>query len=239
MTKISSDKSQAIDWARQLLANPKTRFLDTETTGFRCAYLVEICILSRYGSPMLNTLVKPPIPISPDATRIHNISNESVATAPEFPDIYPRLKELLEEQTTCIYNAKFDTEILNNCCDYYGLPRLRLHTTCAMLWYAQFVGQWNNYFGNYKGQKLPGCSHRAYGDTRACYDLVLTMAKYQEPISLPKDQLFPPRQIACRWHPWLELRLVKECQQLFAIAIPEFYWLSEKLDQDELDEIPF
>jgi len=27
--------------------------------------------------------------------------------------------------------------------------------------------------------------------------------------------------------------------QLFAIAIPEFYWLSEKPDQDELDEIPF
>jgi DNA polymerase-3 subunit epsilon len=46
-----------------------------------------------------------------------------------------------------------------------------------MLKYAEFVGEWNDYHGNYRYQKLPGGDHTAVGDCRATLKVIKKMAK--------------------------------------------------------------
>ena len=45
-----------------------------------------------------------------------------------------------------------------------------------MLEYAKFVGEWNNYHGNYRWQKLEGGDHSAAGDCLATLEVIRTMA---------------------------------------------------------------
>jgi DNA polymerase-3 subunit epsilon len=47
---------------------------------------------------------------------------------------------------------------------------------CAMQWYAQYVGEWHDYWGNYRWQRLPGGDHSALGDARATLSLLKRMA---------------------------------------------------------------
>ncbi|MCF2149794.1 3'-5' exonuclease [Desmonostoc muscorum LEGE 12446] len=205
-----ADRYQAMIEAQQIIASSST-FLDTETTGLSNAYLVEICILSHHGSSLINTLIKPPIPIPEETTRIHGITNEMVANAPEFPGIYPRLKQILEGQSVCIYNASFDIGIIDNCCDYYKLPRIEIKADCAMNLYADYYGEWSRYWGNNKWQKLPGGGeHRAYSDAKACYKLVHAMAQPESCPYVTPSRIFPPKQLFIHWIPWLSLTLQVE-----------------------------
>ncbi|NJL65352.1 MAG: hypothetical protein HC903_30705 [Methylacidiphilales bacterium] len=47
---------------------------------------------------------------------------------------------------------------------------------CAMHYYSQYVGEWNDYHGNYKWQKLPGGDHSALGDCHATLKIIKQMA---------------------------------------------------------------
>jgi hypothetical protein len=55
-----------------------------------------------------------------------------------------------------------------------GIVARRL--ACAMSNYASFVGEWNDYHGNYKWQRLPGGDHSAIGDCLATLELIKKMA---------------------------------------------------------------
>lgn len=196
--RLVLDQWEAIEWARRTLSLPDIVYLDSETTGLHGAYLVEIAVLSRHGSAMLNTKVRPPVPSDPGAERVHGITKEMLEDAPTFPEIYPRLQEVLSDRTVIIYNAAFDCGILQRCCDYYQLPPLKFMPQCAMEWYAQYKGEWSGYWGNYRWQKLPGAGHRAAADAWACYQLVRRMAIAP---SCPVDisVMFPPVQLFCEW----------------------------------------
>ncbi|BCC80200.1 MULTISPECIES: 3'-5' exonuclease [Bacillus] len=61
--------------------NNKSNFLvlDTQTTGLgETDEIVEIAVTDLDGKTLLNTLVKPTVPISDDATMIHGITNKMV-----------------------------------------------------------------------------------------------------------------------------------------------------------------
>jgi len=77
-------------------------------------------IVNNLGEPLLDTLVKPSIPIPAEVTEIHGITDEIVADAPNFPEVYPRIAEVLENKRILIYNAQFDIKILN----YWSPARL-------------------------------------------------------------------------------------------------------------------
>jgi DNA polymerase III epsilon subunit-like protein len=203
------DLQEAKDWAYNLLHNDSRFFiLDTETTGLGDAEIVNICVMTQWGQPLLNTLVKPTIPIPSGATHIHKITDEMVADAPTFPDIYPKLKQLIEGKKVIIYNEAFDCNIIRYCCKLHNLEPIKFYSECAMLWYAQYYGAWNDYYGNYRWQKLPGGGeHRALADCEAVHRLLHRMGKREyTPPETPHRQ-FPPIQIACEWEKvgWLEL----------------------------------
>lgn len=173
-----ADRNEAIEWAKTVLANPEGHIiLDTETTGLYNAEIVEIAILRADGENLLNTLVKPSISIPQDVVKIHGIDDEAVKNAPTFPDIYPQIVDALGDRRLIIYNAAFDTKILSYCRKKHELPPFQFkgRTDCAMKLYAQFVGDYSDYFDDYKWKPLCG-GHRALSDCLACLDIIKEMA---------------------------------------------------------------
>lgn len=174
-------KNSAIEWAKEVLAEKDNWvILDTETTGLYDAEIVQIGIINLQGKTLLDSLVKPTIPIPPEATSIHDINDEMVKIAPTFPEIYPQLAESIENLKVLIYNADFDISILAYCRRLHQLKLkplgLRKRSECLMEWYAQFYGEWSDYYESYKWQPLGG-NHDAVGDCQAALSVLEEMAE--------------------------------------------------------------
>lgn len=189
---MSRDRLSAANWARTVLQqNPL--ILDTETTGLEDAELCQIAIIDLDGNPLLDTLVKPTRPIPPGATRIHGITDQMVADAPDFMRLSVTLGEMLYHRTVVVYNAAYDVRIIYRShelarvqeCNYWTLATWH----CAMERYATFYGDWNEYRGSFRWQKLTfACqnehipdpvapAHSALGDCLRTLALVRKMAQ--------------------------------------------------------------
>lgn len=147
-------------------------FLDTETTGLDPrAEIVEICILKKDGTVLLDTLVKPRKQIPADAIKIHHITNEMVANAPSWVEVWPQIQALLSGKQIGIYNADFDIRMFEQTNRANGIrwnPQ-EFKQFCIMKLYAQFRGSshWRTLAdaGRQCGLALPN-AHRAQADTR-------------------------------------------------------------------------
>lgn len=174
-----TDREKAAFWARSLLGRLDWVLLDTETTGIS-AYdeIVQIAVLAPDGEVLLDTLVRPTRSIPGEATFIHGITDADVADAPAFPEIFPRLKEIIAGKTVVIYNAPFDVRLIRQTLAKHRLAATGLEdeqVECAMLQYSAWVGEiWGD--GGYKWQKLRGGDHTALGDCRATLAVIKTMA---------------------------------------------------------------
>ncbi len=188
MATQGTGRADAVKWAMAAIRRADVLYLDTETTGLGDRdEIVDIAVLDNVGQVLLNKLVKPRRSIPADATAIHGISDRMVRDAPEWPEIYPDLVELLvSHKHVIVYNAEFDKRLIEQTCAIYGLrpPHPRWH--CAMLRYAAFVGERNAQFGDYRWFKLEHAvtsfglpvvaTHRALSDTCACREVVWAMA---------------------------------------------------------------
>jgi len=148
----------------QVIRDGQFVILDTETTGLDYrAEIVSIAIVSAAGETLLNTYVKPSRPIPPDATRIHGITNQMVENCEPLPSA--RIYELLAGRHVIVYNAEYDLEMLYRSTKAAQLPFVEwsdvtLSWHCAMQHFAEIYGEWNDYHGNYRWQKLStACSY--------------------------------------------------------------------------------
>jgi len=93
-------------------------FFDLETTGIDVARdrIVEISILKVFpnGNKESKTwLVNPTIPIPPESTLIHGISNEKVANEPTFKELAPQIYNLIKDADLGGFNSdRFDIPLL-------------------------------------------------------------------------------------------------------------------------------
>ena len=137
--------------------------LDTETTGlYESAEIVSIAVIDSDGKTLLDTLVKPVRPIPPEATRIHGITNEMVKDALPLP--VQTLGHLLTNRHVIIYNTQYDVQMLRQSAGIAKLPMIPWYDVaefwCAMTAFAEIYGEWNDYHGNYRWQKLStACSY--------------------------------------------------------------------------------
>lgn len=93
-------------------------FLDLETTGVNVALdrIVEVCFVKYLPGGNTTTLVErinPSIPIPPQSTAIHGITDEDVKDKPFFKDLAHMLSNFIGSSDLAGYNAiKFDIPLL-------------------------------------------------------------------------------------------------------------------------------
>jgi DNA polymerase-3 subunit epsilon len=157
------------------------RFLDTETTGLdNRAEIIEICILDQDGSILLDTLVKPLRKIPPDAIQIHGITNDMVADAPGWLEVWPQVQSALAGRYTGVYNADFDMRMLEQTNRASGIPWNPgdFRFFCIMKLFSQYLGtsRWQTLeaAGRQFGLTLPN-AHRAQADTRLALEIFSLM----------------------------------------------------------------
>lgn len=189
ITTQTQDRIDAINWAQRIIADPDVLYLDTETTGLLKPgqEIIELSLVDQHGNAVLDTLIRPRIAIPAGATRVHGITNEMVADAPTWPEVYEAFCDLVEVRQIVIYNVEFDLPFIHqmNCLyDIDGAPQPEVWW-CAMLQYSAYAGV-PGLYGDYNWHKLDDAhkafsdvqvsSHRAADDARACRIVVQGMA---------------------------------------------------------------
>jgi len=154
-------------------------FLDTETTGRgRQDQIIEIAVIEHRGAVLIDTLVQPTVPISPGARRVHRITEDEVADAPTFPEIWPYLIKILRSRPVIIYNWTFDCRLLRQTAEAHGIrfaPPVSVH--CAMALYEAFMGKTRLADAAAAcGLPIPRPLHRAAADAELTRRLVRYMA---------------------------------------------------------------
>jgi len=88
-------------------------FLDVETTGLspQTSRICEVALIGFQGDcrvAQFSSLVNPGLPIPPETTKIHGITDDMVRNSPAFPALVPRLLAMLEGTVVVAHNAEFD-----------------------------------------------------------------------------------------------------------------------------------
>lgn len=194
---FKEDEQAATNWACELLSRDNWCILDTETTGLgNWDEIVEVAIIDSKGTTLLNQRVKPTCPISDAAANIHGILYKHLNDCPTFDQVLLPILKAIGNRDVVIYNANYDIRLIRQSIKPYGIQLAfptsdrrgcRIFTNggsilCAMNWYSQWVGEWNDYHGNYKWQRLPAGDHSALGDCLATLDVIKKMAGMTAPL---------------------------------------------------------
>ncbi|WP_102794271.1 3'-5' exonuclease [Bowmanella denitrificans] len=169
--------------------------LDTETTGLdENGRIVEVAVIAPDNSHY-SSLVNPGIPIPPDATNVHGITDEAVKSEPdwiqvgtELTNLYGLTKAKENIPNLVIYSSDYDQQLMEQS---GGNPFKGANVFCAMRAFAMFHGETKEN-GQYKWQKLSHAAeltgfampegltaHRAYADCLMTKHLIEHMAAWQ------------------------------------------------------------
>lgn len=186
-----TDKERAARTAKRIVAEPFI-VIDTETTSLdhHNGEVIQFAAINHLGEVLLNTYIRPENSIT--NSEYHGITDAMVLSAPKFPEIYPKIKELLDSAPVMVYNLAYDWKMLDGNAMQHDLDKFAFKTpACIMELYAQFHGEWNSYHGNYKWQKLNGAvidlklkfeghEHDALADAKATLAVLKKLAEFAE-----------------------------------------------------------
>src|SRR5215211_7288672 len=174
-------REDAVRWARSLLSEGDFVVLDSETTGLGNPIdFVEVGVLSSWGEPLFDSLIKPSCRVEPGASRVHGHTTQSLSGERCFVEVYPDLLDVMWAKRVIVYNASYDRRVWDAAVGRLGaraaLAGELAPWECAMRAFAAYVGE-RSKRGGYKSQKLPGGDHTAIGDARATLRLIERMAE--------------------------------------------------------------
>ncbi|MGJ3241144.1 MAG: exonuclease domain-containing protein [Anaerolineae bacterium] len=185
---ICRGRDESIEWSQKILQRDDVVILDTETSGLH-GEIIEIAIIDNRGNTILDQRIKPVGEIKAGAQRVHGITLDDLTDEPTFDMVYPQIVDALKDKMVVIYNRNFDLPRFVNDCERHGLPYVQIESFCAMENYSRFIGEWNDYYKNYRWQKLPSGDHSALGDARATLRVIRAMAGADEAITDRHDAI--------------------------------------------------
>jgi DNA polymerase-3 subunit epsilon len=189
--------------------------IDTETTGLtEDDEIIEIAIINMSGDVLLNTFVKPTRNIPADVINIHHITNEMVASAPSWAEIYPQVMEIIGHRKWLAWNSRFDARLITQTSlitgQYDGLSAAeviheydRIHHSQidAKRTYSDWYGEFEEDRQGFKKQHLAaavaqqnvdvdGAAHRALADCMMILGVLQSVSRNQDHTSAPAVESF-------------------------------------------------
>jgi len=180
-SSTANARTEAIETARQWLEQ-KPLYLDTETTGIGPKdEIIEIGIIDYNGEVLYETLVKPVGMVSPDAYRVHGISNKMLEPASRWMRVWLEVEPILSNRVVAIYNADFDLRLIQQSHQHYKIRAdFPGNPVCVMKLYAKYYGEYNPRTMDYKWQSLENagrqCGISLPNSHHAIDDVLLTRA---------------------------------------------------------------
>jgi DNA polymerase III epsilon subunit-like protein len=177
---VSEGRQDVVAWARQVIETDEALILDTETTGLGTNdEVIQLGIVDLHGTLLLDTLLRPTVPVGTEARAVHGIADEVLTNAPDFPDMHGTIAYLLSNRPVLAYNADFDRRLLTQTCAKHGFQPFEVaEWNCVMEKYACFWEE-RSKAGHYKSQSLStACAQQGigvHGNHEASKDCLLTL----------------------------------------------------------------
>ena len=177
-------REEAVKWAKARLADPNTIIVDVETTGILTrdpeTKIVSLSMINNQGRAVLAALVNPERPIPLEVQKIHGINDQEVKDAMPWSVIGDIAAYQMKGKHIVCFNANFDVHLMVHLMSQCGIPIPEFDVSCAMEYYAQFVGEWSRSKSDYKWQRLPklafGKAHDSLVDCQSTLLLLKKMA---------------------------------------------------------------
>ncbi|EGI0192176.1 hypothetical protein IFY83_004098 [Salmonella enterica] len=182
-----------LNMVMQKWLNSDYLIIDTETTGLdNNAEVIEIAIINMHGDVLLNSLVKPTCSIPAAVTKINNITDEMVADAPLWHDVFPVILNIIDGKKWLAWNSKFDARLIIQTGIITGyfedLPASKILDIAAKInnsqidakaVYDQWYGEFDSKRNNFKRQSLATAAERhnvsVNGAHRALSDCMMVL----------------------------------------------------------------
>ena len=117
-------------------------FYDTETTGIRTDrdHIIEIAAYDPHQDRTFEALINPSVPIPPDASAIHNITDEMVADKPTFKEVGAQFAAFCEGDVVLVAhnNDTFDAPFLKSSFERHGLCFPAWHFFDTLRWARRY-----------------------------------------------------------------------------------------------------
>lgn len=164
----------------ELKLNRPICFFDLETTGIDVAKdrIVEIAVVKIYpnGNKESKTwLVNPTIPIPPQTTAIHGISDEKVANEPTFKELAPHVFNMIKDSDLAGFNSdRFDIPLLAEEMLRAGVDfdmKNSVSVDVQTIFHKKEERTLSAAFKFYCGETLEN-AHSANADTEATYEIL-------------------------------------------------------------------
>ncbi|EDC2393914.1 3'-5' exonuclease [Salmonella enterica] len=182
-----------LNMVMQKWLNSDYLIIDTETTGLdNNAEVIEIAIINMHGDVLLNSLIKPTCSIPAAVTKINNITDEMVADAPLWRDVFPVILNIIDGKKWLAWNSKFDARLIIQTGIITGyfedLPASKILDIAAKIndsqidakaVYDQWYGEFDSKRNNFKRQSLATAAERhnvsVNGAHRALADCMMVL----------------------------------------------------------------
>lgn len=141
--KKKSLQEQSVIWAKEVRGNKDAVVLDTESCGGSPTdEIISLAIVRLHnGEELFNSLLRPSNDVKFNwyATQVHGITKAQLAHAPQLPDIWNDVYNLLHNNEVLAYNHVSDKRMIVQTANKYKLdiPDIKWH--CIMKAYKKFT----------------------------------------------------------------------------------------------------
>lgn len=171
-------------------------FFDLETTGVNVSHdrIVELSYIKVYADGTEQTgvyRINPGMPIPPQSTAVHHITDADVADKPQFPALADEIKAIFEDADIAGFNSnKFDVPLLveefSRAGQFFDLTKHKF-VDVQTIYHKMEPRTLSAAYRYYCGADLEG-AHSAAADTRATYEVLLAqLEKYPETAEFGND----------------------------------------------------